>query len=691
MLNGKGIRTFISLALVAGLLFRACPNAHGLNLHCDNPSGTHGQSMPPADSIAELQLDSSIVWSRKREIQLKSPEIGSFNYNALSLRTMVQIAGVADPIRYASMLPGVQTSTELDGSVHILGSENAHNYISIGDAPVYGASHLFGLFSVFNAEHFESMDYSPDAKGVSRLGGRLGMQPLRSIPDSLEGMVSIGPLVGYGNLTLPLGDKGSVSVAARHSLYIPRLSTDDMSVTYGFGDYNLSAFLKPTDRDELQLSLYTGSDDALLTSDSYHASIDETWGNSLALASWSRTFGTGKHLKQSVYASGYRQDGKLEQTSLTIELPNSITSYGYKAQGVFGRLNIGADAMLHDVHPQSPKARGMVVSTQTEEHQKALEFAADASYTFTPGHRSSIELGIRVPALLNGDYRYCFADPYIEASFNLGTAGTFKFEAGTGHQFLFRTGLTSTALPMEFHFLAGEYGKPQESVSAILDYKLPLSNGLWEIGAKAYGKILRNQIEYVGQPLDFVNEYTTASVLQGSDGLNYGACLMLTKLAGDLTGWVCYSYGRAWREFHEGGRYEGIFPASHERIHELNAVANYGLGDWELGGTLVIAGGTPFTPAKYLYYSSGQVIVDYAAFNSGRLPIYARLDLSANWNCIRTRIGNGGVNFSIYNALACPNPSSYALHIDLDSGEFRYGANNSFLRFLPSASVYFRF
>lgn len=679
MLPGNRIRTFARPALTAGLLFCAC-------------YGISGQVLSPADSTVRLQLDSSIVWSRKREIQLKSPELGSFSYNAASLRSMVQIAGVADPIRYASMLPGVQTSSELDGSVHILGSENSHNYIAIGDAPVYGASHLFGLFSVFNAEHFESMDYSPDAKGVSRLGGRLGMQVLSSIPDSFEGMVSIGPLVGYGNMTLPIGKHGSVSIAARHSLYIPKLSTDDMSITYDFGDYNLSAFYKPTDRDEFQLSLYTGSDDALLTSDTYYATIDERWGNSLALASWDHRFGDdGKHLKQSLYASGYRQDGKLRQTTLTIELPNDITSYGYKAQGVFGAVDIGADAIFHDVHPQSPKARGMVVSSRTDEHQKALEFAADASYTFTPGHNTSLELGVRIPALLNGDYRYCFADPYIEAALNLGTAGTFKLKAGTGHQFLFRTGLTSIALPLEFHFLAGEYSRPQEAVSAILDYRLPLGNGLWEIEAKAYGKILRNQIEYVGQPLDFLNDYTTAGVIQGSDGLNYGACLMLTKLAGNLTGWICYSYGRALREFHEGGKYEGVFPASHERLHELNAVANYESGDWELGGTLVIAGGTPFTPADHLYYSSGQVVVNYAEFNSGRLPLYARLDLSANWSCIRTRIGNGGVNFSLCNALGCPNPSSYSLHIDRDSGEFNYDVNKSFLRFLPSASVYFRF
>lgn len=687
MLKGKRIKSITSPALVAGLLFCACPNSHGLN-YVNSPL-SDSQSLSPADSIAELQLDSSIVWSRRREIQLKSPEIGSFSYDASSLRSMVQIAGVADPIRYASMLPGVQTCSELDGSVHILGSENAHNYLSIGDAPVYGASHLFGLFSVFNAEHFESMEYSPDAKGVSRLGGRLAMQPLQRVPDAPEGLASIGPLVGHGNITIPIGKHSAVSLAARHSLYIPRLSTEDMYITYDFGDYNLSAVHKPTDRDKFQLSLYTGSDDARLTSDTYRATIDEKWGNSLALASWDHRFNDdGKHLKQSLYASGYRQSGILEQTSLTIELPNDITSYGYKAAGTFGAVRIGADAILHDIHPQSPHANGAVASYRSEEHQKAVELAADASYTFTPGYNSSIELGVRIPALLNGDHRYCFADPYIEASLNLGTAGIFRLKAGTGHQFLFRTGLTSTALPMEFHFLAGEYSEPQESISAILDYKLSLQNGLWEIEAKAYGKILGNQIEYIGQALDFLNGYTTAAMIKGSDGLNFGACLMLTKLTGKLTGWVCYSYGRALRKFHDDGR---VFPASHERIHEFNTVANYKSGDWELGGTLVIAGGTPFTPADYLYYNSGQVIVNYADFNSGRLPLYARLDLSVNWNCIRTRIGQGGINFSLYNAFCCPNPSSYSLHIDRDKGEFYYDTNKSFLRLLPSASVYFRF
>ena len=79
-----------------------------------------------------------------------------------------QVLGSADPVRYAQMLPGVQTNGECRSGIHIQGCDNGHNFISIGGVPIYNVNHLLGIFSTFNALHYPSMSLSlmPTAIGT---------------------------------------------------------------------------------------------------------------------------------------------------------------------------------------------------------------------------------------------------------------------------------------------------------------------------------------------------------------------------------------------------------------------------------------------------------------------------------------------------------------------------------------------
>ena len=76
------------------------------------------------------------------------------------MHDLPKILGNADPMRFTQMLAGVQTCSEYDSGLRIQGCDNAHNYVSVSDVPLYNVSHLLGFFSIFNPSHFSDMHFS---------------------------------------------------------------------------------------------------------------------------------------------------------------------------------------------------------------------------------------------------------------------------------------------------------------------------------------------------------------------------------------------------------------------------------------------------------------------------------------------------------------------------------------------------
>ena len=193
--------------------------------------------------------------------------------------------------------------------------------------------------------------------------------------------------------------------------------------------------------------------------------------------------------------------------------------------------------------------------------------------------------------------------------------------------------------------------------------------------------------------MDFLtSDYSIYDHLICGDGFNYGLDLMLTKNTGRLTGWLGYSYGRALRRFDREGM-DGLYPASHERVHELDMVAVYRTGKrWEPSLNLVVASGTPFTAPEYFYMLNRNIFVKYGKFNGQHLNRYMRLDLSVNYD-LKVRnsgfIKAHGLNLSLYNALCRGNDLDYRLKIYKNRVYYQHV---SFLTWaLPSISYYCRF
>ena len=256
-------------------------------------------------------------------------------------------------------------------------------------------------------------------------------------------------------------------------------------------------------------------------------------------------------------------------------------------------------------------------------------------------------------------------------------------------QNLFQLGYTSTGLPCEFWALAGDLCPPQRSHGFSITYNVERS--VLAFSAEAYYKKLYNQLEFFGSIMDLMTSvYDLSSSVQQGDGRAFGFNAMLHKRTGKLTGWVSYAFSRSLRTF-DNPYYQGEYPSNHERIHELDLVATYDFGRWNLGGTLMAASGTPYTRPESFSVLGDRVFCYYGEHNGARLPAYFRVDLSLNWFFHKDARRKSGLNFSLYNVLMRNNAVAYGLMRDYDSDTFTFRPLYFNIMLLPSVAYFYSF
>lgn len=640
-----------------------------------------------------------------RDVQVKGHKLNTYlgtikGKTVVSLEMMEQmprILGNADPMHYAQLLPGVQTNSEYDAGLHIQGCDNQHNMVSIEGVPLYNVAHMLGFFSIFNATHFETMQFAKSAftaETPNRIGGQVDMTDHTTRPPRTTGSISVGPMSSQGTIRIPTDSRSSLTLSAREAylnlLYSQWLTIEDQSIRYGFGDYNLTYRYEPDSTNTLWIDAYAGHDNVGYDDNSYSLDTRLKWSNTMAALHWNHRTANGL-LSQTAYYTGYRNRLSLDMEFAGLNVPSSIWDMGYKMRYETERWNGGIDVAYHTIQPQNPLTRGIIARTnRPQEKQRALEASFYAGYSLPVGSQLLATAGLRANYYRQGESNFFSADPTLALSFSLSKEQTLTLQTALKHQYLIKSGFSNAGLPTEFWFSAGQQFSPQYAWSASLTFDTYLFNKMLRLSAETYFKRLFHQVEYEGNVFDFFySDYRLDNVLLRGNGTNYGLNVMLEKRKGRITGWLSYSLGRAMRQF-PGTKLEGWFPANHERIHELNAVASCRLSPrWSVGATYVFASGTPYTIANHFYLINSYLISEYGKHNDSRTDHYGRLDLSVNYDFKTRKRWKSGINLSLYNVLMNHNNLYYRLKIYKE--EFGNRPFNFVLKIMPSINYYARF
>ena len=669
-----------------------------------------GVSAEMTDTLNHYGLQAVEIRGKRLRSQLR--EIEGTSIISMSLMDeMPHILGNADPLHYAQLLPGVQTNSEYDAGLHIQGCDNSHNYVSLGGAPVYNAAHLLGFFSIFNAGHFTEMSLQKSPVSASfpnRLGGRVDMltPTWLAAEDSLSvgavhGELSVGPMSSQGTLRLPVGKRSLLLLSARAAylnlLYSKWLEVDGDEVKYDFSDYNLSYITQLDDANVLKIEGYWGYDNMKIGQVSYGLQGKLKWDNTMAALHWYSRSKDGLNeggkdwsMEQMVYYSRYANRLNVGEYSFQVGMRSFIFDLGYKGNFSWGRWRMGAEVVRHQLLPQDIGITGNLANYQTDaHHQLATEASVYLQYCQPLGEKLLMEMGARVSGYhcQKSFYRVM---PHLKFNYDLSPSAKLNLNLGIRNQYLFQTGFSSAGLPTEFWFAADKNHRPQYAYHAALQGEFWFAEKEYRLSVETYYKWLMNQIENNSNMFDILfSSYSFDGSLLHGKGYNYGLNLLLEKRRGKLTGWLSGSLGRAMRKF-DGEQYQEWYPAGHERIYELNAVATYRINRRvSLGSTYVLASGTPYTKVNYAYLMSGNLVTEYGPHNGDRVKPYMRLDLSVSYDFATKGKVRSGINFSLYNVTMHGNDLFY--RIKVYDNHVRYNAFKFLMPIMPSINYYCKF
>ena len=647
------------------------------------------------DTLRQQTLRDVQVRGHRVRSSLSVPVAGVTVMDMSLMNDLPHILGNADPMHYAQLMPGIQTTSEYDAGLYIEGCDNQHNHVGIEGVTLYNVSHLLGFFSIFNPTHFQGMRLSRATTTHNRLGGEVDMLVADTIAAECHGSLSVGPMSSQGTLVVPTGKHAALTLSARAAylnlLYSRWLRFEEEQMRYGFDDYNLTWQWQPDERNRLWLDAYYGHDNVGYDDSHYTMNTRLQWHNTMAALHWQRLTPRAT-LQQTLYTTHYANRFTLDEDNLHMRLPSSITDTGYRLSYVQRQLRAGIEAAWHDIQPQDPHVDGFFrIDHQEQPRQQATEVTAHAAYTLSLLPRLKADAVLRTTWYRHDGNNSYAADPSLTFIYDMPDGSQLRLQGSCSHQFLLRTGFSNTGLPTEFWIAADRTFQPQSSVAVSTTYERFLFNKAVRIELGAYYKWLRHQQEYAGNLYDFLyTSYNLHNMLLEGKGRNYGITLIAEKRKGRLTGWLSYAFGRAMRQF-DDTQYQGRwFPANHERPHELNAVTTYRLSPrWSMGATYVLATGTPYTAPKQFYLLSDNVISEFYERNAYRVPPYMRLDLSVNYD-FRTRAGRrSGLNLSVYNVTAHHNILFYRMKIY--NNQLYCGTFSFIVPLMPSLNYYYQF
>ena len=121
---------------------------------------------------SESILTEEINVSDERTKNVESTKVSQIKLDVQKVKQMPAIMGEVDILKTIQLLPGVQSAGEGNAGFYVRGGGPDQNLILLDEATVYNASHLFGFFSVFNADAIKDINLIKGGM-PAQYGGRL--------------------------------------------------------------------------------------------------------------------------------------------------------------------------------------------------------------------------------------------------------------------------------------------------------------------------------------------------------------------------------------------------------------------------------------------------------------------------------------------------------------------------------------
>ncbi|MES2589453.1 MAG: TonB-dependent receptor [Bacteroidota bacterium] len=700
---------------------------------------------------SKVQNLNEVNINAKHNENVNSTKIGQIELEIGKLKTLPAFMGEVDIIKMIQLLPGVSSVSEGGQGFYVRGGGPDQNLVLLDEAQVYNASHLFGFFSVFNADAVKSVNLIKGGMPAN-FGGRMSsvlevtMNEGNNKKFKIKG--GLGLISSRFTLEGPIKkDKGSFVISARRTYidvlmkaFIPKTSNFAGSAYY-FHDFNFKANYKLGKKDKLFLSSYYGKDQFTYTNKADQFSVKMPWGNAITALRWNHIFTPKLFMNVTGTFTDYLFKFISAQDIFKFELKSGIKDVGGKVDFSFypnsrNKIKWGTEYLFHTFTPTSVSAsqEDVVFDTGKAQKLKSHETAFYLLDEIDLNEIFRINVGLRynmyhfvgpftrfIHGTVNGqdsqiEYKknevikfYNGLEPRISGRVLFADNSSFKFGYNYNYQYVHLTSLSAVSLPTDIWFPSTDLAKPQKGWQGSVGYFRNFKKSTYETSVEVYYKKMNNLIEYKegALPQDNVSDNTDNLLIFG-EGWSYGAEFFIKKSLGKLTGWIGYTWSKTDRYFPQ--LQPTIFPAKYDRRHDLSIAAGYKLNErWTFGAVFIYATGNTLTLPSSWYVQDQDLLFHYGSRNSTRMADYHRLDLSATLYDKPTKKHTdektgettevnkrfrSNWSFSIYNVYNRANP--YFLYVDNDGellkGDFKITVKQvTLFPIIPSVTWNFEF
>ena len=594
------------------------------------------------------------------------------------IKSIPAVGGDPDLAQYLQVLPGVTFTGDQGGQLYIRGGSPVQNKVLLDGMIIYNPFHSIGLFSVFDTDIMRSADVYTggfNAEYGGRISSIMDITTRDGDKKRLRGKVSAstfsskvlleGPLKkakeGNGGISFVLSAKHSYleQSSAIYKPYFEGLSSenargvDTLGLPYGFTDVYGKISFNGDNGNKVSLFGFNFRDDV-----NYSGESNLDWNSAGGGANFVLVPSTSKTLIEGVLAySTYNIELLLEEDSL----PRSSEITGFNAGMDFttfsgdNQFKYGFEILGFKTNYQFVNT----VGTKIIQEENTTELSGYMMYRINAG-KMVIEPSVRT------QYYASLANISIEPRFGFKYNVTNKFRlklaGGMYSQNLISANSDRDIVNLFYGFLSGPDNlqeefteqdgtvrevthKLQKANHAILGFEYDLSRSL-SLNVEGYYKKFtqltntnRNQIfdENDDAAADKPDVLKKEFIVETGDA--YGVDVSLKYSSTHLNVWTIYSLGKV-------TRWDGIqeyFPVF-DRRHNVNVVIAYIFGkdlNWEFNVRWNLASGFPFTQTQGFYegidFSSinqsytttnGDLKLQFAELNGGRLPYYHRLDIN---------------------------------------------------------------
>ena len=677
-----------------------------------------------------------VVTGEKTNKNIESIEMSTYKLPVEMIKEIPSFMGEVDILKSIQLLPGVQSAGEGNTGFYVRGGGPDQNLILLDNATVYNPGHLFGFFSIFNADAIKDINLIKGG-APANYGGRLSsvlditMKEGNNQEFHTDGGIGIiasrltiqGPIIKDTCSYLISGRRTYIDVLTK-----PFIKGNLKGTGYYFYDLNTKVNYKFSDKDRVFLSSYFGRDVFSFKNKRDGFSVRFPWGNTTISARWNHIF--NQRLFQNITAtfSDYKFTFGAEQDDFEFSLYSGVRDYSISADytilpNILHTTKFGLQYTFHDIQPGSATAR--IGSTHFDSgkiiHYYSNDLAIYVNDEWDISEKFKISVGLR-PTFFQfigpftryviDDYKrakdtlyykpfesiasYKNIEPRILLRYTLNSSTSFKASYTQNYQYIQLASMSSNTLPTDAWVPSTDKIKPQFSVQYAIGIFKNFLNDNYETSVEAYYKTMKNLIDYKeGSTSDDNFGNNPDNNFTFGTGKSYGIEFFFKKRFGKLNGWIGYTLSKTTRLFPEINNGKE-YPAKYDRRHDLSVVITYDLNEkWQFGGIFVYATGDATTLPISRFFIEGRIVSEYGERNSFRLAPYHRADISVTYKFPnKNKKWTSSLNFSVYNLYNRMNP--YFIYFDTEVDLAKYSLTTkakqvSLFSILPSVTYNFNF